>query len=98
MIVETPLRRRSQTAIANSRPVADFETTVNPTSPLKVYADPVGSTDSAPAGLYMYEWYWHDDNTYTYTYDNSSNGGIAGHTYAAPGTYNVTLTAYDSEY
>lgn len=79
-------------------PTLSVSTTV---SGKTVYADPSATTDDDsgvpnPTGPYYYEWNWGDGNwSDSYAY---SNGGLASHAYASPGTSTITVYAYDTAY
>ncbi|WP_186307625.1 LamG-like jellyroll fold domain-containing protein, partial [Microbacterium sp. 1.5R] len=82
----TAVKTASVVTVANAAPTAAFTSVL---SPLKAAVDGSGSSD--PDGsIVSYDWNWGDSSTH-------GTGVTASHTYAAAGTYSVTLTVTDDE-
>jgi PKD repeat protein len=78
---------------ADSPPVARLTATQVPSPPLTVVADGVTSTDTDMTPISTYRFTFGDGTAAVTTTAPTAN---AQHTYAAPGTYTVTLVATDS--
>jgi PKD repeat protein len=90
----------NETIYTDKAPVASFDTSIAATNPCKVYADPANTVDNdatsngSQTPVSQLDWSW-GDGSYSSTNGTSS---AATHTYAQPGTYTITLDAYDTAY
>lgn len=83
---------RALAIVPNQPPRAAFSSTPAPAKPQQAVSfDATGSADTDGGSVARYEWDFGDGAVVT------SGGAAAQHTYAKPGTYQVTLTTTDNE-
>ena len=92
-LTSTPKTQSITVSAANQPPVGALAVTQSASPPLTVSASAAGSTDTDAFPIASYSFDWGDGNTATVV---SAPTQTASHTYAAAGTYTVTLTVKDT--
>jgi len=92
-LTSTPKTQSITVTAADQAPVAALAVTQSASPPLTVSADATGSTDTDSTPIASYSFDWGDGSSATAV---NAPAQTASHTYAAAGSYTVTLTVKDT--
>ncbi len=90
----------SCSGVSSIKPSAPTPPVISPPGPISAFAGvnltfTAASSDANTSVRLNFTWDWGDSNTTNVVTSSATPSATAGHTYAAPGTYNVSVRVYD---